>query len=775
MPAMAAHTVEAAMDAFPDPLLVVDACRQVRLANAGASRLFRTSHADLVGAPVDLFLPESSFDLGGPLSSGDEQLPHPRTLELSARRTGGQQFPVELSVLDVDVAGVADLAVERLAFISVRDISGRTRGSDAAVRLATIVQSSQDAIIGKSVDGTVTSWNPGAARLYGYSAEEAIGRSVREFLTPQQSNQEDEVLARVLSGERAEPYEAQRTRRNGVVIDVSISMSSILASDGQIIGFSTAARDISERKRAEARFSTLLEAAPDAVLGVRSNGHIALLNAAAERLFGYSRDELVGRQIENLVPDAARSRHHEYRQAYAADPVPRRMGIDRELAGRRRDGSTFPAEISLSSLLTEEGLLVLASVRDVTERQEAMAEQERLQVQAQTARLEHQLHQSQRLESLGQLAGGVAHDFNNLLSVILNYSLFVRESVTEAQGAHPEEPWETVAGDIAQIERAAHRAAELTSRLLTFGRRDVIAPRVLDLNEVLRAVEPILQRTLGERVRLVMELNPDTPPVLADPGQLEQVVVNLAVNARDAMEGEGVLTMSTRPAGDRSTLTVRDNGPGMEPGVRQRAFDPFFTTKPKGEGSGLGLATVYGIVQQAQGAIEIESAPGHGTSIVVLLPASDQPTAPVPTDPVAPPPEIQMARVLLVEDEPAVRELIMRLLKHEGFAIDAAENGADALERVARDPVDLLITDVVMPGMLGTEVAQRALLLRPELRVLFISGYAHPALAVRGTPDETFVLLEKPFTGPELLAKIREVLSAAVAPTGAAGRGAVPE
>ncbi len=341
--------------------------------------------------------------------------------------------------------------------------------------------------------------------------------------------------------------------------------------------------------------------------------------------------------MEILVPDAIRAGHPVRRAAYMADPRPRQMGEGIELAGRRRDGSTFPAEISLSAIETDDGLLVIAAVRDVTERLEVQAERERLKTEAERDKLERQLHQSQRLESLGQLAGGVAHDFNNLLAVISNYAAFVAEEIDTKT---PQQEWQAVREDIQQIQHAAGRAAGLTHQLLAFARRDVIQPRALDLNRVIEGVEQLLIRTLGEHVELSTGLAAGLQPVLADPGQIEQVLVNLAVNARDAMPGGGKLIVTTAstsidedhaarrvglPTGPYVSLKVSDNGPGMPPEVADRAFEPFFTTKPKGQGTGLGLATVYGIVTQMGGHVQIYSEPGLGTTFTILLPETSQP------------------------------------------------------------------------------------------------------------------------------------------------------
>jgi len=525
-------------------------------------------------------------------------------------------------------------------------------------------------------------------------------------------------------------------------------------------------RDLTDR-----RFLGLLEAAPDAMVCVADDGRIAQVNAQAERLFGYHREELVGQQVEVLVPDLMRGVHRGHRAGYVADPRPRPMGTGLELAGRRRDGSTFPAEISLSAIDTGEGIVVTAAVRDVSERQAIQAERERLRTHAERGRMERQLQQSQRLESLGQLAGGVAHDFNNLLGVISSYAAFVAE---EAERQGPGEAWAAVRADIEQVLRAADRAAGLTHQLLSFARREVVQPRVLNLNETVASVEQLLRRTLGEHVELMTVLPGDLCLVLADPGQIEQVLVNLAVNARDAMPGGGKLTIETANtevdeayAADRAepapghyvAVKVSDTGTGMPAEVIDRAFEPFYSTKPKGEGSGLGLATVYGIMTQAGGSTRIYSEPGIGTTVSLLLPVTDQaPSArrqPLPR-PVPGRGEV----VLVVEDEAALREVTRRILARNGYQVLVASNGYQAinLATASTQRLDVLLTDVVMPGMQGREVAERIHGLRPEVRVLYMSGYTHGLLGVQGVLEPGVHLIEKPFSETSLLVKLHVVL-----------------
>ena len=525
-------------------------------------------------------------------------------------------------------------------------------------------------------------------------------------------------------------------------------------------------------------FEGFMEAAPDAMVCVDAYGRIKSVNEQAESLFAYQRAELVGQPVEILVPDQVRAVHREHRARYVANPRPRPMGVGMELAGRRRDGSTFPAEISLSAIGTDDGILALAAVRDVTERLEAQAERERLRTQAERGRLERQLQQSQRLESLGQLAGGVAHDFNNLLGVISSYAAFAAKGIAQ-QG--DDGRWQTISDDIEQVQLAAKRAADLTHQLLTFARREVIQPQALNLNDTVTGMEQLLRRTLGEHVELITDLAEDLPPVLADPGQMEQVLVNLAVNSRDAMPGGGKLTIQTvaeqvdevaaaqrgPSPGMYVTLAVSDTGCGIPPDLLDRVFEPFFTTRPQGQGTGLGLATVYGIMTQAGGTVRIYSEPDVGTTIRAYLPVTAG-----PADRAEPPAPAQPGTgqvVLVVEDEPALREVTRRTLAENGYQVVAAASGAEALSVLTSRPehVDLLLTDVIMPKMQGKELATKVLALRPGTPVVFMSGYTQGLLDTQGVPEPGIHLIEKPFSEATLLTKLHQVLRERPAGSGA--------
>jgi PAS domain S-box-containing protein len=755
------------LEAAPDAMVCVDADGRIALVNAQTERLFGYSRGELVGQPVEMLVPDGVRAAHPGHRAGYVADPQPRPMragmELAGRRRDGSTFPAEISLSAIDT----DQGL--LVSAAVRDVTERLLAAETAAQLASIIQSSHDAVIGKTLDQVITSWNPGAERLYGYTAAEMTGHHIEVLIPVADRAREAVVLAAVARGERVEQYQTRRVRKDGTTVEVSLTLSPIADRAGAIVGIATVARDVTERQRADTRFRGLLEAAPDAMVCVDAGGRIALVNAQTERLFGYDRDELVGQPVEMLVPDGVRDAHPGHGAGYVTDPRPRPMGAGMQRAGRRRDGSTFPAEISLSTIDTDQGILVSAAVRDVTERQEIQAERERLSTQADN--MERQLHQSQRLESLGQLAGGVAHDFNNLLGVISNYAAFAGEEVAkEARSGR----WQAVRDDIEQVQQAAERAAGLTHQLLAFARQEVIQPRVLNINDVVTSVDQLLIRTLGEHVELITDLAGDLNPVLADPGQIEQVMVNLAVNARDAMPGGGKLTIQTTntdidvtaadhaelSAGRYVAMKVSDTGTGIPKDVIDRVFEPFFTTKPKGEGSGLGLATVYGIITQAGGHVRIYSEPGLGTILTALLPVTEQ-AAGAGLPPPAAPQRGQGETVLVVEDEAAMREVTRRILARNGYHVVAVASGHEALTALTRhlEHIDVLLTDVVMPHMQGRELANKIRILQPAARVAFMSGYTQGLLSSQGVLEPDVHLIEKPFSETTLLAKLREILA----------------
>jgi two-component system, cell cycle sensor histidine kinase and response regulator CckA len=500
-------------------------------------------------------------------------------------------------------------------------------------------------------------------------------------------------------------------------------------------------------RRSEARFRALIENSSDMIMVFDAEKRIVFWSPSATELLGWTAAEMVGKRLwdtglihpEDVAALAAAT------EGVASGPQSMRRVVTRN---RHKDGSWRLVEGTGRNLLDDPAVRgVVVNARDVTERQQ----------------LEEQFRQSQKLESIGRLAGGVAHDFNNLLTVILSCSESLRQGWRAGLLPDPE--------DVEQIHQAGERARDLTRQLLAFARRQIISPVPLDLNTVVRSSERLLRRVLGEDIQLAIRVQPDLWSVLCDPGQIEQVLMNLAVNARDAMPRGGTLTLETRnlPAavngggagGDRVCLRVRDTGTGMTEEVRQHIFEPFFTSKEVGKGTGLGLATVHGIMAQSGGEILVESEPGQGTTFDLVLPRCDRPAVGVAR--AAAGPEIRGTEtVLVIEDDPQVRAITVRVLRSAGFRVLVAGSGAEALELAGTGtgPIDVVVTDVVMPGMSGRSAVEALRALHPSLRVLFVSGYPQDAIAQRGVLDAGVDFLQKPFTPAALLARVRHVLDA---------------
>ena len=516
------------------------------------------------------------------------------------------------------------------------------------------------------------------------------------------------------------------------------------------------AEDRQERLRASLeRFHSVTESARDGIVSTNGQGSIAFWNRSAAVIFGWGEDEALGRSLTEFIADPDRTR---YLDALAfASAQAGLTGRTLELTGMRKDGSRFPVELSLSASGRSAGASVTAVVRDATERKDA---------EAVLRQRETELRQAQKLEAIGLLAGGVAHDFNNVLMAIHGYG----ELLIGALDAG--DPRRT---DADEILKAANRAVGLTRQLLAFSRRQVLAPRVLALDQMVAGTLKMLSRLIGDHIEVSSESAPGLGRVRADPGQIEQVLLNLAVNARDAMPnggklhialanvelGESEASAPPRLAPGRYVrLEVGDTGCGMTPETIARIFEPFFTTKREGEGTGLGLATVYGIVQQSGGAVDVESCPGRGTTFRVYLPRCADTQA-------AAEPEARSRlstdgseTVLLVEDDDHVRALVAHMLRQHGYTVLEARGGRQALEaaRAHAEIIHLLLTDVVMPGMNGRVLAERLALQRPDMRVLFMSGYSDDEVLRAGIQTGRTVVIQKPFSTADLAGRLREIL-----------------
>ena len=570
----------------------------------------------------------------------------------------------------------------------------------------------------------------------------------------------DLIFEKLQRGERIEHYETVRVHKDGKSLYVSLSIFPIFDTTGKAVGAATIARDITKNKRAEEtlrrseeRFK-LIEENIDEVFWISDPNisEITYISPAYERVWGRTRKSLLENPksfIEGIHPDDRERVLSDLELQKAGKP------FDHEYRVIHTDGSTrwiwdrgFPIRDDAGRLTHYAGV-----AQDITERR----------------RLEGQFRQAQKMEAVGRLAGGVAHDFNNLLTIINGYSELLLERL------HPSDP---LRGSIEEIIKAGGRAASLTRQLLAFSRQQVLAPRVLDLNALVADVERMLRRLIGEDIDLVMLPGAELGRVKADPGQIEQILVNLAVNARDAMPEGGKLVIETTNVelddayarshpvvtpGHYVMLAMSDTGTGMDAAIQAHIFEPFFTTKEQGKGTGLGLSTVYGIVKQSGGYIWVYSEPGLGSTFKIYLPSVEDAAESVSGPEARELPFGGSETILLVEDEEAVRTLASKILQERGYRVLESASPDDALQIAEhhQEPIDLLLTDVVLPKMSGRKIAEYLTALRPNMKVLYMSGYTDDAVVRNGVLESNTAFLQKPFTPSGLARKVREVLDAA--------------
>jgi two-component system, cell cycle sensor histidine kinase and response regulator CckA len=723
----------------------------------------------------------------------DSGFPLPVTVEAVHRRKDGSTFPVETRLALMEADG------ERLLLALARDSSRRVETERALRFQAKLLDQVDAAVVATDLDGIVTHWNQGATRMMGWTAAHALGKRAEELegWGPRAAATLPAVRKRVARGQNHD-VELRLTRRDGSRFDAYLTASPVRDDDGELLGMVGVAVDISERKRTatelanrveqqarvaelgrlvltgagtealmrrsvevlgetlDAEYPSVLELLPgrrEVVLRAAMSGDAKLVGKlrlpATEGLVGFTLAQSEPVLTEDLAAET------RFRPSPALVERGVRSGVSVTIEGKDGPFGLLGVHTEQARTFSADDVNFVSSVANVLG---AAVTREREE------QLEQQLQRVRRLESIGQLAGGVAHDFNNLLAVILNFAEFALDEAEEGSGLH---------ADIDQIRHAAERASGLTRQLLVFSRRDPVDVRVVDLNEALAGTEEMLRRTIGEHIELRSQPAPALWPTRAGGGQLEQVLVNLAVNGRDAMPDGGRLTIRTAntevappdlPRGRWVLLTVEDTGTGMPANVAAQAFDPFFTTKPKGQGTGLGLASVYGIVSQAGGEVSIESRVGRGTKVSIWLPAAEEtPQAPAATAG-GQSPAGHGETILVVEDEDEVRALTSRILGDHGYEVLQAPNGEVALEECAsvHDHIDLLVTDVVMPAMSGAELAERLLQTRPDMKVLYMSGYTSDVVLRHGPRDRDAAVLEKPFSAERLLFRVRECLEAEI-------------
>jgi PAS domain S-box-containing protein len=845
------------------------------------------------------------------------------SFEWTHRRLDGEEFPADVLLTRMEEGGKVMLQA------TVRDITERKRVEEVQTLLASVVQSSDDAIISGSLDGNILTWNQGAERVYGYAASEVIGKSVAILVPPDRLEEIRVILEKIHRGEHISHHETVRRTKDGRLIDVSLSVSPMRDASGILIGISTIARDITERKRAqetlrksEERFQGLFESSRDAIMTLEPpSWRFTSGNPASLKMFRVKNEEqCMSLGPGELSPDRQPDGRASAEKAREMMETALREGSHFfEWTHRRLDGEEFPAEVLMTRMEQGGRVMLQGTVRDITERKKAerqlsieyaisriMAEFSTLEQTApkvlqgfcetlgwdvgllwrvdnregllrcseiwsgpnlqadefktrtremtiargaglagrvwandrpawirdivgdadflnaplaaliavrsafafpisigsgvgavieffslavreqddallrtcaniavqlgqlfERKRAEDHLVQSQKMETVGKLAGGIAHEFNSIMTAIIGHSELLLIDLP------PESP---LCRNARQIRQAADRAAALTRQLLAYGRKQILQPAILDLNSILAGMENVLRHLAGNNGQVRITPGAGLKAVKADAGQIEQVIVNIAMNAAEAMPNGGTLSLETAnvtldetyvsrfpelKAGEYVMLAITDTGVGMSETVRTRVFEPFFSTKPVGQGTGLGLATCYGIVKQSGGHISVYSEPARGTTFKIYLPQVEAP-AEIPVKRIDTPDLPRGTEtILLVEDDPALREMAATLLTRLGYTVLTAANGVEALslkQQRGAGHVDLLFTDVVMPHMNGKELSDRVRVLYPHTRILFTSAYAENSIVHQGVLDPGVALLQKPFTPGALARKVREVL-----------------
>ena len=611
-------------------------------------------------------------------------------------------------------------------------------------------------VIIHDMEGKILYWTTGCERLYGWSRQEAVGQIVHELVKTKYPVPRSEIVA-ALRERGSWEGELEHQVKSGSIVSIAslwIARKSddnairfVLQTNNDITGLKRAQAELAAR---EAHLRSILDTVPEAMIVIDEQGLVVSFSAAAAKLFGYHPEEVIGRYVKMLMPEPYRAEHDGYVANYLRTGEARIIGYGRLVKGLTKGGAVFPMELAIGEARANGQRIFTGFVRDLTSRQ----------------RMEEELRQSQKMEAVGQLTGGVAHDFNNLLTAIIaNLEMLYPRVRDPEQREHVKEALD-----------AAQDGAKLASQLLAFGRRQSLNSKPTDVSPLVSSFADLLRRTLGEAIGLQIVVEGSGHLTVIDGSLLMNALLNLAINARDAMPHGGRLTIeithvrldadyaqtySDIRTGRYVLITVTDTGSGMSEEVRQRAFEPFFTTKATGAGTGLGLSMVYGFVKQSGGNIQIYSEIGQGTSVRVFLPISESAGSSAGPD-ATEPREADLPGgaeiILVVEDDPRLRRVLSKRLRSLGYEVIEADNGAAAMAQLATRPeVAMIFTDMVMPGgMTGYELAQAALAIKPDIKVLFTSGYAEPAIARLG--QKTGAWLKKPYTADELAEKVRSVL-----------------
>ena len=851
------------LDSSLDCIVCTDAKARITEFNSASERVFRISRSVALSKDLPSLLFPASQDvyrrqLFGPVSNSDVELVGNR-VEITAIRSDGTTFPAEFTVTRIIVK-------KRPTFVLyIRDITRRKRAEQEALWLAAVVASSRDAIISKDLNGRIMSWNRGAEEMYGYSPEEAVGRHISMLAPPDRPDEIETILNKLRNGEEVKRLETVRISKNGRRLDVLLTVSPVRDVNGAVTGASVLAHDITAEKMAQEALrkanETSIYSSPVPIIAADVQGRVTIWNPAAEKVFGWSEKEVIGRPVPTIPFDEKASALRMHQRLLSGETL---TGI--EVRRQRRDGSTIIISLSGSSLWDENSRIkgIIGFHTDITDRKNAeealrraeekyrgivenavegiyqatpdgkyisanpalarmfgfdtskelvatrndIGQQEYIDPEVRAAfiqsieerdvvrnfeyeakrrdgrqiwlttsahavrdangcllyyegtvqditerrELEQQLRQMQKIEAIGRMAGGVAHDVNNILMAISSYAeLLGKKSVDDATRRY-----------VGEIVTAVNRGSALTKGLLTFSRKQILSPTVLDLNTIVLQQLEMLKRLIPENIELRFVPSASGARVKADPSQMEQIIMNLVINARDAMpEGGGTVVIETNCVTPSATkdlreddtgvrnyiqLSVTDNGCGMDAETKSHLFEPFYTTKEQGKGTGLGLATVFGIVQQSSGQIVIQSELKQGTSVRVYFPRVEEGVEATSHR------ESSVSvtgseTILLVEDEAAVLESTAEYLIEHGYTVLKAANGLQGL-RVAkqhRKPIHLLLSDLVMPQMSGRDLSEKIVVEHPETRTIFMSGYSKNLLSDMHEANPDYVLLQKPF------------------------------
>ncbi len=876
-------TLPVLLDTAPDCILVVNSDGRIVLANARIESMFGYRQEELLGQPIEILLPERFRKIHPQHHEGYFAAPRTRLmgtgLDLIGQRKDGSEFPVDITL------GPLKTEQGLLVISVVRDITERKQAEDALrkseEKYRTIIQSIEDGYYEVDIAGNFTFHNDSLCRILGYPPDELMGMNNQQYADAETSQQVFQAFNQVFrTGQPRQEFNWQIIRKDGTKRFVDTSIHLIRDAASKPIGFRGIVRDITDRKRAEEalreseeRFRSMFEATAIGVAVADMNGHLVESNRRLQEMLGYSGEELHRMAFTEFThPEDASADMELYKELIAGE----RDHYQMEKRYIRKDGRVVWGRLTVSLMRNagNEPHFTIGMVEDITERKQAeeavrqseaeyrsliqgaaygiyrsttegkfldvnpalvamlgydseaellaanLATEiyrdpgERARIVAQhlerwdglevewkrkdgtpiTVRLsgravrdaqgaltyfegiaeniteqrllEAQLRQAQKMEAVGRLAGGVAHDFNNLLMVMRGYT----ELLLGRLGAN-----DPLRRNVEEIQKAADRATSLTQQLLAFSRKQVMQPKIFDLNAVVSDTEKMLRRLIGEDIELATILGAELGRVKADPGQIEQVILNLAVNARDAMPQGGKLVLETANVeltqafarqhpgvtpGPHVMLAMSDTGVGMDAETQARIFEPFFTTKEKGKGTGLGLATVYGIVKQSGGYIWVYSEAGQGTTFEIYLPRVEDAVTTDQEEQVASQPPSGSETVLLVEDEEPVRKLAREFLENTGYTVLEAEDPVEAMHLSDRHqgPIHLMVTDVVMPKMSGHELAQQMASVRPEMKVLYVSGYTDDALGQYGVPTQDSFFLQKPFSLDTLARKMRTLL-----------------